>query len=367
MGVSRRPVQIGRVSAEVIDQLRVELEKGRIAGGQFVPSVRRLASRFGVAKKTVEKAMRQLTDEGLLVSVPRQGFRVLPRAGQPDRGLPLAYVAHVPADGDEFWDEFHKQLLSSFQQTAAAKGWSLLAVGCRGDNVGEVLDQLNAAGVFGAIIDSYGRELRAGLDHQHIPYVAVDGRPRSLFCDMVNQDGFLGGYLAARHLLAAGHRRPCFFGARPISDDLQIPERFGGAQAALETEGLHLDARDVVLSPLSDYGEIVRNARQLLSRSERPRAILSLWQKVTAGLCSAARDLGLVPGADFEMVGWSTEEGYRSEFLAEFAGGPVPPAITWEVGSMASIAVSRLAERRLKPDLPAIRLKVPVRLRLRDG
>jgi DNA-binding LacI/PurR family transcriptional regulator len=331
-----------------------------------VPSVRRLATRFGVAKKTIEKAMRQLTDEGLLVSVPRQGFRVLPRAGEPDRGLPLAYVAHVPGEADGFWDEFHKQLLASFQQTAAGKGWSLLSTGCNGENVGEVLDQLRAAGVCGAIIDSFDPALRAGLQRQHIPFVAVDGWPPDADCDVVNQDGFLGGYLAARYLLAAGHERICFFGAKSLHNDLQIGERYGGTQAALVATGQRFAPADVVLSPLSEGEEIIRSARRLLSRADRPRAILSLWQRMTAGLCAASRDLGLVPGRDFDMVGWSTLEGYRSEYLTEFAGGPVPPAVTWRVAEMAEAAVRILKFRRAEPDAPPMHHRVRVQLHMAE-
>ena len=56
-----------------------------------------------------------------------------------------------------------------------------------------------------------------------------------------------------------------------------------------------------------------QRARDLLAR--RPGAVLTLWQEMTAALVSAARDAGQVPGRDFEMVGWSTEEGYATDFL----------------------------------------------------
>jgi hypothetical protein len=64
------------------------------------------------------------------------------------------------------------------------------------------------------------------------------------------------------------------------------------------------------------------------------------------------------------MVGWSTEEGYRSEFLPHFNGAPAPPAVTWRVADMAEAAVRLLRLRRAEPGAAPVHRRVAVRLRM---
>jgi DNA-binding LacI/PurR family transcriptional regulator len=197
-----------------------------------------------------------------------------------------------------------------------------------------------------------------------MPVVAVDEWREDVRVDAIVQDGFLGGVLAARYLLERGCRRVAWLG--PMGRGHQALERYGGAMSVLNAEGIAVPEKLCGRTRHAEDPEGVRLARELLSAEDRPDAFLALWQCCTTSLVQAARELELTPGKDFEMVGWSTEGCYESEYLPQFAGGPVPPAIVWNVGEMASIAVSRLAERRLNLQLPAIRLKVPVRLRRAD-
>jgi DNA-binding LacI/PurR family transcriptional regulator len=363
MEVTSSPIASGRVSSQIFEKLRLDILSRRIARGAFLPSVRKLAAEHGAAKKTVERALKRLEAEGLVASVPRHGFRVVPRAGDSDRGLPVAYVAHVPASPQEFWDEFHTQLLVSFQQVAASRGWSLLVVSHTPGSADETLEQLEAAGVCGAVIDSFNSELREALGAAGVPFVAVDGWLQGADVDMVNQDGFLGGVLAVSHLMSQGHERIGFFGAEPVSRDLQIVARYSGVAGALDRAGMRLDPELCVRAPLNDRALAAARARELLSRAERPTAILSLWQDMTNALVAAARELGLKVGTDFDMVGWSTEEGYGS-YAAQFYGWPVPPAIVWSVARMAEAAVRCLKNRRAAPDAPTVHIRVPVRLKL---
>jgi DNA-binding LacI/PurR family transcriptional regulator len=362
MGVTSSPIVGGRVSSQIFETLRLDILSRKIVGGAFLPSVRKLAAEHGAAKKTIERALKRLEAEGLVASVPRHGFRVVPRSGGSDRGLPVAYLAHAPGSPQEFWDEFHTQLLVSFQRVAASKGWSLLVVSCGEGGTEEMLEQLAAASVCGAVVDSFEKEVHEALAGAGIPFVAVDGWLQGPEVNMVNQDGFLGGVLAATHLLSKGHQRIGFFGAETFGNDLQVVARYSGVAGALDRAGLHLDPGLCVRAPLNDREVATARARELLSRPDRPTGILSLWQDMTAGLVAAARELGLKPGEDFDMVGWSTEESYGS-YVAQFYGGPVPPAVVWSVARMAEEAVRCLKNRRADPTAPPVHVRVPVTLR----
>jgi DNA-binding LacI/PurR family transcriptional regulator len=358
----------GRSSMELAARLRQQLVSGRIAPGGYLPTERDLAARHRVAPMTARRALKALEQEGLVSAEPRRGYRVLAPSGGPDKGLPIAYLTHGPKPNGEFWDQFHRTLLGEFQRVAAERGWPLLAVSADGHAVGEVIEQLRSARVCGVVLDTIEPELLVSFRRAELPVVLIDrwGEGQDADLDVVVQDSFLGGVLAAMWLAGRGHRRIGWVGPQPMAGDLQIVERYAGAVGALDRAGLALAPELRVRAPLLDLKLARELARELLARPDRPTAVLALWQTMTTAVAEAARGLGLEPGRDFEMVGWSTEEHYRSGFLAGFGGGAAPPAITWSIARMAEAAVACLRRRRTEPRAPAVHLRVPTRLTLAE-
>jgi DNA-binding LacI/PurR family transcriptional regulator len=176
--------------------------------------------------------------------------------------------------------------------------------------------------------------------------------------DIVVQDNFGGGAAAAGHLMKKGHRRIAWFG--PIGESQHSRERYGGAAAALKSGALEFSHQNQV--PLEPAP--VEAARRLLEGRERPTGILALWRPTAAALLQAARELGLAVGRDFEMVGWCAEEVYDKGFLELFQGGPAAPAVVWSTAAMADAAIDRLAQRRARPDMEVVQIRIPTRLRL---
>jgi DNA-binding LacI/PurR family transcriptional regulator len=350
----------GRPAQGLAAELREQIAAGVITPGGYLPGERQLAATHGVAPMTARRALKMLEAEGLVVAEPRRGYRVLARANDPDRGAPLAYVLS-PHPGPELWDDLHKEFVSALQQAAALRGWTLLAVGTEGRTHQEIIADLRTARVCGAILDTPSGELMAAIHGAGMPTLVVDDWREDLDIDAVVQDGFRGGLLAGSYLVEHGHKRVGWLG--PVGVSRQGLERYGGASAALAARGVDITAelRRELSNPEIPDG--VEAAKKLLSMKDRPTAILALWQGCVASLVKAARELDLVPGKDFEMVGWATEAGYEKDFEALFTDGPVPPAVVWDVQTLGQTAVSRLAERRQNPELPVIKLKVPTRLR----
>jgi DNA-binding LacI/PurR family transcriptional regulator len=350
----------GRPAQGLAAELREEIAAGRIAPGAYLPGERQLASAHGVAPMTARRALKSLEAEGLVAAEPRKGYRVLARANDPDRGAPLAYVLS-PHPGPELWDDLHKEFVSAFQQAGALRGWTLLSVGTENRTHGQIVEDLRAARVCGAILDTPSRELMAEVQAAGMPMLVVDDWREDLEIDAVVQDGFRGGLLAGAWLAERGHQRVGWLG--PVGVSRQGLERYGGASAALAARGIEISGglRRELSNPETPEG--VEEAKALLSLPNRPTAILALWQGCVASLVKAARELSLVPGKDFDMVGWATEAGYERDFRRLFGDGPVPPAVVWDVQTLGRTAVSRLAERRQNPELPVIKLKVPTRLR----
>lgn len=65
-----------RPYAQVADGLRLAIQSGELAAGAKLPSGRELASEWGVALMTVQKALDQLRDEGLVFTQRGRGVFV---------------------------------------------------------------------------------------------------------------------------------------------------------------------------------------------------------------------------------------------------------------------------------------------------
>jgi DNA-binding FadR family transcriptional regulator len=119
---------LGPAAASAARLVRRLLESGSPGVGEFLPPVRELGRSHSVDMKTMWRALKGLEAEGLLVSVPRQGFRVTGRVNDPTRGCPVGFVLSAQLAGTPL-NEFHVRLMAELQGAAGRRGWSLLGIG----------------------------------------------------------------------------------------------------------------------------------------------------------------------------------------------------------------------------------------------
>ena len=347
----------GRSSTALAQALRSGIVSGQYRVGSFLPPIRELSTAHGVSRETARRGMKVLEAEHLVASVPGHGFRVMGRANDPERDCPIGYVT---SHSEETAGDLHgsRMLGVVLQEAAAAREWSVLGMHMGGLSAQVVAERLRAARVGGLVLDSLDQELTRLVQKLGIPVVTVNAWSEGLELDAVLQDNYRGGFLAATELASRGLTRIAWLGHAWASCHRR--ERYGGVMAGLLSAGLDLPPELRVHTNATGARE---KARALLARRDRPEALVVLWADLAGEVKKAADDLGLVIGRDFQMIGWSAEEIYESDYLPRFAGGPVPPAITWKTRSMAETALGRLAERRANPGLEPIRISVPTRLR----
>jgi len=355
-GNRRNPVisGTGRAGSLLAVKLRAEIMGGAIAAGDFLPTERELSAGHGLAVMTVRRALQQLQREGLVAIEPRRGCRVLAAANDPLKGCPLAHLHSYPAD--EALDGVQNSINLALQAAAARRGWSTLAAHLGGRGAAEVLEGLRTARTWGLVLEATDPALLGLVRNSGLPAVFVNAWSEGAPFDAVLQDNYRGGYLAAEHLLARGHREIAWLG--PVGASSFSRERLGGAVGALAAAGL--EPRLALVADTAGR-DMEAAAAELLSRPDRPKAVLALWTDVTLALAAAVRKLGLVLGRDLDMVGWALEEHYE-RYRPLFNGAAMPPMITWKVEDLARAAVARLAERRADPGLPAMRITVATRL-----
>lgn len=93
----------------IADDLRRQIVSGELTAGEQLPTQMELVERYGVARMTVRQAIRELVNEGLVVSRRPQGLFV--RDGQPMIYRPQAEFRPRPAspEMDQYMTELHAE------------------------------------------------------------------------------------------------------------------------------------------------------------------------------------------------------------------------------------------------------------------
>jgi LacI family transcriptional regulator len=151
----------------------------------------------------------------------------------------------------------------------------------------------------------------------------------------VRGDDELGGYLAAKHLLAQGHRR-IGFAAGPFRVSTAVL-RLDGYRRAHREAGVDLDESLVVESSFAVEGGVTAGGK-LLGLPEPPTAIFAVNDSTALGVMAAARDLGIRVPEDLALVGYND---------SEIAGAlPVPlSSVALPLERIGRLAVDLLLER----------------------
>ncbi|HEY0259738.1 MAG TPA: substrate-binding domain-containing protein [Lacisediminihabitans sp.] len=175
-----------------------------------------------------------------------------------------------------------------------------------------------------------------------IPVVLLDpSSDSSVDVPSIGTTDWAGGYAAAAHLAALGHRRVAALAGE--GDYRYGRARIDGFRAGLEQAGIPLPGRRVAPAGWS-RAEAEPVARRILVGPSRPTALFACSDEMAIGAYQAARNLGLdVPG-DLSVVGFDDlpESSWTS---------PPLTTVRQPVEEMAAAAMRMLL--RLREGMPA--------------
>jgi LacI family transcriptional regulator len=188
-----------------------------------------------------------------------------------------------------------------------------------------------------AIIDD---PLLPELETRGVPFVLLNRASGDY--PSVRGDDEAGGYLATRHLLGQGHRRVGMLSGPP--DVSTARYRLEGYHRAHAELGVAVDPTLIVPSSFTLDGGVEAGTR-ILTRPERPTALVTVNDATAVGVMAVARDLHLSIPADLAIV------GYNDTDLAPML--PVPlTSVAVPLEEMGRLAVDVLVDRLADPAAP---------------
>lgn len=125
--------------------------------------------------------------------------------------------------------------------------------------------------------------------------------------DHVLTDNRLAGRLAAKHLIAHGHKRLAFL--MPRGQTMSRRHKVEGFLAAVQDAGPEISAQIIEIKSVSKFGDTELGslgfdaAKQILQMKDRPTGIATVNDMTAIGLMAGIRELGLSVPEDISIVG----------------------------------------------------------------
>ena len=200
---------------------------------------------------------------------------------------------------------FSAGLVHTVEREAIAHGFSVIVANADGEDarVPAILDHLRGNNVAGMIVAPMGPEAEL-VRRMHAPgfppVVTLDHRMPALGCDFIGTDNRAAIRIIVDYLLRLGHRRIALISGRV--GRWTADERHRGFVAAMEEAGLDVDPSLVHRSGYEAESAYAVTAA-LLTRRDRPSAIIAANNVTALGALQSCIDLGFQCPRDLSLAG----------------------------------------------------------------
>jgi biotin operon repressor len=198
------PLTVLSASEQVAAHLRNEMLQGSLSG--TMPGANRLATELGINHKTVETAMRQLEEEGLLVSLGRGIPRriKLPRGTKTEEAMKIAFLDYDDQDKQQDYMIHLHHRLAEAGHHSFYHPQSLIKLGMKASRLRKMVKNTEAGAW---VVGAGSSEVLRWFSEQTVPAFALFGRMNGLPMAGTKPDKIPPLTDATRQLIALGHRR----------------------------------------------------------------------------------------------------------------------------------------------------------------
>jgi DNA-binding LacI/PurR family transcriptional regulator len=272
-----------------------------------LPSRTVLSETYQAARTTIERAVSELIGEGLLYARDGSGTYVSEAMSGLNRhegkevktwGLLIPDILHYIYPG----------IVRGVGDVASNHDVNLII--CNTDNeydkqtkhINQLIEsRIQGVIVVPAISGTVDFQPFYKLKEAGIPFVFCHRMLEGIQAPRVISNNFYAGYIATKHLIAAGCKRIAFI-SRPVYS--ASSERYQGYVCALSEANMPVRQEWVVFeASFETDGEGYFSARQILQQKERPDGIFCFNDGIAKGAYDAAGEAGLRVGEQIRIVG----------------------------------------------------------------
>jgi DNA-binding LacI/PurR family transcriptional regulator len=277
------------------------IASGVIAEGTQLPSEPEVARLMGVSRMTANRALNDLTREGVLERQQGKGtyVRNVRRAELQGHVTVLLNVDVEPAYDDYYFGPIFWRLHHRFH----ALNLNLHIVRHSSDTLSQPVFQ-DSLGVLAITPEEPMVDDLLEIRRRGMPVVMVGATWPGHGLSSVDSDNRLGAAIAVNHLADLGHRRVQFVGGYPESSNTQ--DRVEGFRFAMKSRGLIVDEdRDIVISDRTSLSQdVAETILENLRSRPGPTGIFAAGPLLALQLIRFLSEAGFVIPIDVSLVAY---------------------------------------------------------------
>lgn len=271
-----------------------------------LPSRLVLCKKFDTTRTTLDKAIKELEQEGVVFCRGGSGTYVAIPEGY-DTQKPENWGIIIP----DIMEDIYAGLVRGVEDVAQSHGVNLILCNFDHDPAKQeqYIRRLMLTGAAGLIIVPVLRE--RSMEIAKLYETLADTKKPVVFCNMgvygidapiVASNNFFGGYLATKHLIEKGYRKIVYLSNYKYQTSV---ERGQGYITALQEMGLSVD-RELIVIDAGDRNKPGGYAtiKDLLTRRPDIDAVFCFNDSLVDGVYKAAGELGRTISEDLGVIGY---------------------------------------------------------------
>ena len=279
------------------EEILKEAEDAGLQTGEQLPSERELARHFKCSHLTVRKALKRLSEQGLLHSKPGYGSFLGPADQSAVKGKSDDRIGFIFPD-DEI---FYYRIFAEVERMAASKGLHPV-VHLTGGSVqkeNRLLDYFDHSGI-PALIAVPNRLCLKRYRTLKIPVLFFDMRLPELPVPQIISDDYSGALYAVERLILLGHTRIAHIGSEY---DYTGEQRLNGFLDAFRKYSLPCRKQLIRMRyPSREWG--YHAVRELFELKHPPTAVFCANDTIAAGVVNFCADRGISIPDELSVIGF---------------------------------------------------------------
>ena len=307
----------------LLKKIKADIETGRFAPGERIPSEPRISKETGLSRNTIRQALRELELKGYLYRVQGKGTFVASRPAKKSNKIALVlYDLHYAAH------PFTGEMIKGIGETLAKEDYALeiLATGDFDSLNDELTDNSRHAG-FIVAAQQIEREHIAKMILNGIPFVMAKNYVPGLKINSTVFDYEKAGSLAARHLLSLNHSKIALLNAGNTTISTEFTN---GVKRAFKESGKELNEKDIF-----DIAFEPDNVLKYIGDLAVYSGIITFDDNIAFQVITELKDLGVNVPEDISVVGCN-------DVRAASGFSPALTTIKLPIGELGRISASKL-------------------------
>lgn len=302
-----------------------------MSNGDKLPSRPVLSRRLDASRATIDKAIWELTEEGILESRFGSGTYVARRLEGVKRNL-RNWCMIAPDTGEAIY----MKIISSVVNEARERNTNVIL--CNSEHntekQSEYIKRMLMAGIDGFIIVPVmtrnvleNVELYKNLTASQIPFVFCNRDVDGVMAPIVKSNDFYGSYMATLHLLDHGYNHIAFLARNRYRTSV---DRCQGYISALQSRGVEIVRKRIILLEDSTYEDCYEKFSNLLTSDTPVDAVVCFNDLIAQEAMRAVKNAGLRISDDIGIIGYDaiiseaykiplTTVSYRAEDIGRMA------------------------------------------------